>query len=376
MTSTSRRLLHDNLPNQLSHTSATDEAKAAHRTQSRLPFRERVAALVAPHHLDAARVLDPAAEAVEGRPAAVIAESASSPAPQPKTSSAPVAVEQPQRRGSKPEKRQPTGRPSPGLSVDAEEVKPEALTRNPRSLRYWKNRARLACAALGTANHAADKQKLGRIVVPRAVYDLFADIFDDTRSLSGVLEWVRERCGAAVLLEVEAACLYRVPGAKQIDDWSCARARRKLGMLVLFLMSPWELPRTLVTGSTSDEPVIVTCGFPQTGLVKLLRSSQRQPYDVRTLQRDLREIDKCTKLVMRWRTPRVKAQSWECQGQSEGVVNRYCIRAGMIRDQWRRSKGAAQALIKATRLKFASWLVWTPPPRRGEQVPALEPTPG
>lgn len=366
------------MPIELSHTSAGDEAKAARRTHARIPFRERLAALVAPHSLDAARVLHPAAEAVEGRPAAVIEEPASSPPPPPKTPSAPVKVQQPQRRGSarqKPEKRQGTGRPSPDLSLDTE-VKPDALTRNPRSLRYWRNRARLTCAALGTANHAANKQKLGRIVVPRQAYDLCSDIFDDMRSLSGVLEWMRERCGAAALLEVEAACLYRVPGKTQIDDWSCARARRKLALFAVLFMSPWLMRRVDVTGGLGDrEKVIVTCGLPETGLVKLLRSSQRQPYNVRTLQRDFREIGKCTDLLLRWRTPRAKAQTWECNGQSEGVVNRYCLRVAMVGDQWRRARNVSEQLLKATRLQFASFLVWTPPPRRGEEVPARDPTP-
>lgn len=366
------------MPTSLSHTATRHEAKAGRVLRAHTPFRERLAELVGPHSDEAVRALglEPSGleTRTEGRPTAVIEVEADLFSRQEGSGCAgPSAADA---SADPPKKKQPAKAPRSAPSPPTGEEEASPLTRNPRTLRYWRNRVRLAAAALATANHAADKQKLGRIIVPRAVYDLCADIFDDTRALAGVLEWIRERAGAAVLLEVEAACLYRVAGATQLDDWSCARARRKLAFLMLLLMSPWELTRRDVTGSTSDEPILVTCGFPQTGILRLLRSSQRQPYHVRTLQRDLAEIDECTNLLLRWRTPRAKAQPWECNGQSEGVVNRYCIRAGMVRDQWRRARNAAQSLIKATRLRFASWLVWTPPPRRGQAVPAFDPTPG
>lgn len=252
--------------------------------------------------------------------------------------------------------------------LDATKAKP--LARNPRVLRYWRMRARATHAAVARANRAALKDSVQWLDLPSQAFDLCHDICSDTRAVAGALEWVRYTAGPAVALEIEAAALYRVPGTTQRDDWSSARARRKVALLVLLLMSPWELPRSKVTGSTSDEPVIVTAGLPQTGLVLLLRSAQRAPYHVRTLQRDLAEIDECTNLLLRWRTPRAKAQTFECAGHSEGVVNRYCIRAGMIRDAWKRLTGGKDAaLLRAVRLQLASWLVWTPPPCRGAFVP-------
>ncbi|HEX6290299.1 MAG TPA: hypothetical protein VFZ66_13990 [Herpetosiphonaceae bacterium] len=246
---------------------------------------------------------------------------------------------------------------------------PSSLTRNPRALAYWVRRCRAMHAAVAKANREADRRKLSCLEVPRQAFDLCHDFLDDTRAIAGALEWVRKTCGAGIALEVEAAGLYRVPGQLQRDDWAAFRARRKVALIVFLLMSPFELPRSAVTGSTSDEPLVVTCGVPQTLLVLMLRSALREPYNVRTLQRDLAEIDECTDLLQRWRTPRAKCEPFECRGQAEGVINRYCIRAGLIRTAWRRASDATEALIKQTRLQMASWLVWTPPPRRGEAVP-------
>jgi hypothetical protein len=144
------------------------------------------------------------------------------------------------------------------------------------------------------------------------------------------------------------------------------------------------LPRSLVTGSTSDEPLLVTAGVPQTLLILLLRSAQREPYCTRTLQRDLAEIDQCTDLLLRWRTPVAHAQSWERGDKEHGVVNRYCVRARMVADQWRRARDAGEAMIKGTVIRLASWLVWRPAPARGSPVafelggwlkPAVRPPP-
>ena len=134
-------------------------------------------------------------------------------------------------------------------------------------------------------------------------------------------------------------------------------------------MAPQELPRFKVTGSTSDEAMLVTAGVPQTCLVLLLRSAQREPYSTRTLQRDLAEIDLCTDILLRWRTPVAHAQSWERGNSEYGVVNRYCIRAGMVASQWRRARDSGEALMKGTAIRLASWLVWRPPPQRGSPVP-------
>ena len=191
-----------------------------------------------------------------------------------------------------------------------------------------------ACVELHRANEHARKA-LARLSVPREVGDLCHGIFDDVGALSGALDWVRRTHGPGVALEVEAASLYRERGGVQHDDWSMPRARRKAALLVFLLMSPHELARSSVTGSSSNEPLLVTAGVPQTLLVKLLRSSQREPYSTRTLQRDLAEIDACTDLLLRWRTPVAHAEKWERRGREHGVVNRYCVRAGMIREQWR-----------------------------------------
>lgn len=245
-----------------------------------------------------------------------------------------------------------------------------ALARNPRSVRYWRTRCAITATQLKLANEAAQRSKgPTRLVVPRHCYDLLQDIHDDARALAGCLEWLRLQCGSGVALEVEAAGLFRVRGGKQYDDWSCARARRKVALLVFLAMSPIELPRSAITGSTNEELMRVTCGVNQPLLVKLLCSSQRDPYCVRTLQRDLAEIDMCTDLLLRWRTPAVHAQPWERSNEKHGTMNRYCIRAGMIREQWRRARDATQALVKGTVLQFASWLVWRPAPAKGSDVP-------
>lgn len=246
-----------------------------------------------------------------------------------------------------------------------------SLTRNPRALAYWMKRARATHAAIARANRAADKRKLGWLDVPHHAYDLCHSICDQNDAAAGALEWIRKSCGPAVALEVEAAALFRVPGGKQIDDWSCARARRKLAEIVFFLMSPWLMPRTLVCGSRNGEDVTVTAGVPQTCLVGLFRSGVREPFTVRTLQRDLQEIEWCTALLERRRAPIAKAESWEKRGQSQGVVNRYCVRAGLIRSIHSRASDAAEALIKQVRLQMASWMVFREPPRRGEQVPIV-----
>lgn len=265
----------------------------------------------------------------------------------------------------------PTAGSDRAVSSSVDDGDRAALVKNPRILSYWRKRARAAHIAQVQANRTADRGSLQQLSVPRQMFDLTHDVCDELRAVAGVVEWIRQMAGPAVMLEVEAAALYRVPGRRQIDDWTCTRARRKLALLMFLLMSPWELKRREVTGSTSDEPIIVTAGVPQTLLVKMLRPSLREPYNVRTLQRDLAEIDECTDLLLRWRTPRCKAQSWETQGESEGVVNRYCMRAGMIRDAYRRARDAADALVKQVRLQMASWLVWQPPPRRGVDVPIV-----
>lgn len=243
----------------------------------------------------------------------------------------------------------------------------QALSKNPRVLSYHRRQVAIAASALARANQAAVRGPT-RLIVPREVYQVAHDICDDARALAGALEWVRVSHGPAVLLEVEAAALYRVPGGRQIDDWSCPRARRKAAFLVFGLMSPHELERSAITGSPSTELVRVTCGVNQDLLCKILRSGQREPYCERTLQRDLAEIDKCTTLVLRWRTPAAKAQPWE-RNSERGTMNRYCIRAGMVRERWRRARDAGQALAKRTVMQFARWLVWQPAPARGERVP-------
>jgi hypothetical protein len=206
-----------------------------------------------------------------------------------------------------------------------------------------------------------------RLVLPREIHRLCHDICDDTGALAGIVDWVRQRRGPAVALEYEAACLYRRRGGRQIDDWSAPRAKRKAALLALGLMSPHALPRSEVTGSTSDEMVLVTAGVPQTLLVKLLCSSQREPYCIRTLQRDLSEIEECTDMLLRWRTPAAHAQPWE-RKSDQGVLNRYCVRADMVREQWRRCRTAAESLVKATAMRLASWMVWRPAPAKGSKV--------
>lgn len=244
-----------------------------------------------------------------------------------------------------------------------------ALTRNPKTLRFWRLRCAKACTLLHQQNHRA-RGGVERLQVPPEVYRLTRDIVDDMQALSGALDWVRQFMGPAVALEIEAAGLYRRPGCAQRDDWSCLRARRKVALLVLFCMSPHELEREHVTGSSSSERVLVTAGVPQTLLVnRLIRSSAREPYCMRTLQRDLAEIDECTRLLLRWRTPAARAEAWEVGGSEHGVVNRYVLRASMIRERWRRTGDAATALMHRTMLRMASWMVWRPAPARGELVP-------
>jgi hypothetical protein len=244
-----------------------------------------------------------------------------------------------------------------------------ALTRNPRVLRFWRLRVAVACTLLHQANHAA-RGRVERLIVPPEVYRLIRDLLDDLQAVAGALDWARSFLGPGVALELEAAALYRRPGATQRDDWSCLRARRKLALLILFCMSPHELEREHVTGSTSSERVLVTAGIPQTLLTKrLIRSSAREPYCMRTLQRDLAEIDECTALLLRWRTPAAKAEAWEVGGSEHGVINRYVLRAAMMRERWRRAGDAATAMMKRTMLRLAPWMVWRPAPARGSHVP-------
>lgn len=251
-----------------------------------------------------------------------------------------------------------------------------ALTRNPRVLRFWRVRCAKACTLLHQANHAA-RRGVERLQVPPEVYRLTRDIVDDLQALAGALDWARQFLSPAVALEIEAAGLYRRPGAVQRDDWSCLRARRKVALLILLCMSPHELERSAVTGSSSSERVLVTAGVPQTLLAKrLIRSSAREPYCLRTLQRDLAEIDECTRLLLRWRTPAAKAEAWERGATEHGVMNRYVLRASMLREQWRRAGDAATALMKHTVLRLASWMVWREAPARGSAVPVAIGAPG
>lgn len=247
-----------------------------------------------------------------------------------------------------------------------------ALTQNPRKLRYHRTITLNACAALHKANGEARRvtaDSVQRLNVPRAIYQLGHDLCDSTDQLAGSLDWVRRTHGPAVALEVEAAALYRERGGKQHDDWSAQRARRKAALLVVLLMAPHEIARSAVSGGTNHEPMLVTAGVPQTLLLKILHSGQREPYSLRTLQRDLAQIDQCTDLLMRWRTPIVHAEAWEHGGAEHGVINRYCVRAGMIREQWRRACDAGEALVKRMALQSASWMVWKPAPDRGSSVP-------
>lgn len=244
----------------------------------------------------------------------------------------------------------------------------KALAGNPRVLRYWGRRTWLAAVALHRANERAVKGSVAWLHVPREVHDFCHDLCDDTRAIAGALDWVRRNHSPGIALDIEAASLYRERGGVQHDDWSCARARRKCALLVFCLMSPHELPRSEVTGSPSDENVLVTAGVPQTLLVGMLRSGQREPYSLRTLQRDLAEIDECTDLLLRWRTPAAHAQPWERKSE-RGVLNRYCIRADMVRAQWRRSRNAAEAAAKQMMTYLATFLVWSPAPARGSPVP-------
>ena len=243
-----------------------------------------------------------------------------------------------------------------------------ALTTNPRKLRYWRNATLLAAAALHRANEHTRKSELAKLIVPREVHALLADICDNTDALSGALDYVRRHHGPAIVIDVEAACLFRERGAVQHDDWSCPRARRKAALLVFLLMSPHLLERSSVTGSASTEELLVTAGVPQTLLARMLHSGQRDPYHVRTIQRDLAEIDLCTELLLRWRTPVARAEAWERQGNAHGVVNRYCVRAGMVREQMRRALNAGEALVKRIMLRSASWMLWRPAPARGSHV--------
>lgn len=260
-----------------------------------------------------------------------------------------------------------------GVSAIGETPRSERspLTKNPRKLGYWRTQCSLTAHALGDVNRSARSQQLERLNVPRQVFQLCADICDGSDALAGALNWIHKVHGPAAVLEVEAAGLFRERGKVQRDDWSCPRARRKVALLTILLMAPHALPRSMVTGSTSDETLLVTAGVPQTLLIKLLHSSQREPYCTRTLQRDLAEIDLCTDLLLRWRTPVAHAQPWERRGAEHGVVNRYCVRANMVAEQWRRARDGAEALIKGTAIRLASWLVWRPAPARGSPV-ALE----
>lgn len=272
------------------------------------------------------------------------------PLPPPASSSSSAKIERPKR---------PAGERAP-------------LTRNPRKLAYYRDQCRHAARALAASNRHARSEELDRLTVPRQVHDLAHAISDGSDALAGALDWIRRHHGPAVALEVEAACLLRERGGVQRDDWSRPRARRKCALLTFLLMAPHALARSLVTGSPSDEVVLVTAGVPQTLLVLLTRSAQREPYSTRTLQRDLAEIDRCTDLLLRWRTPVAHAQTWERGNSEHGVVNRYCVRAGMVADQWRRARDGAEAMIKGTAIRLASWLVWRPAPSRGSPV-AWEP---
>jgi hypothetical protein len=280
----------------------------------------------------------------------------------PPTSQNPAKDAPKQERPKKVSQKKPSGEPAQHYDVQER----RQLTKNPKKLKYHRSICEQAQVALRYANAEA-RGSVERLILPRQVYQLLHDIADTTDALAGALDWVRRARGPAVALEVEAACLYRVRGGVQVDDWSCLRARRKAQFLVLALMSPHELHRRDVTGSPSDEVMLVTAGVPQTLMQKLLRSGQREVFCKRTLQRDLAEIEECTDMLLRWRTPAAHAQPWE-RKSDKGVLNRYCVRADMIRQQWRRCRNDLEALAKGTMLKLASWMVWRPAPPRGQPV--------
>ena len=312
--------------------------------------------------------------APEPPPAALQGTAAQPISATPEVAAVPAA---PRSARQRPARRQQPAQPkaAPAImrrSTAAAPFEPSSLTRSPKTLRYWRRRVDMTCLAVRDANFRARRKQLAALEVPNQAFDLCRDVCSDERACAGALDWIRLAAGPGVALEAEQAALYRVPGKRQRDDWSTARSKRKLALLTWLLMSPHELARCDVTGSTSTEPMLVTAGVPQTLLVKLLRSGQRAPYNVRTLQRDLAEIDECTDLLLRWRTPIAKAETWECRGETQGVVNRYCMRAGMIREQWRRASCAGEALAKRLALRFAGWMVWRPRPR-GELVPLPAP---
>lgn len=301
----------------------------------------------------------------------------STPAPgEPATTAPPVAAAQAKSAPALPSAArspaQPVARSSARVYRD-EQPERAALTKNPRKLRYHRMECAKASTQLHIANRDARRGAVDWLRVPREVHHLCHDICDDSNALAGALDWIRRNHGAGVALDVEAAALFRERDGVQRDDWSRPRARRKAALLVFLLMSPHELPRSAVTGSTNNEPMLVTAGVPQTLLVKLIRSAQREPYCIRTLQRDLAEIDLCTDLLLRWRTPVAHAETWECSGAEHGVVNRYCVRAGMVREQWRRACNAGEALAKRMSLQLASWMVWRPAPERGSRVMPIGP---
>jgi hypothetical protein len=263
--------------------------------------------------------------------------------------------------------------PRSSENVHRERAERSALTQNPRKLHYHRTNCAKASTQLHMANRAARSDRVSRLTVPRQVHDFCHDVCDDSNALAGALDWIRRNHGAGVALDVENCGLFRERGGVQRDDWSRARARRKVALLTFLLMAPYVLARRVVTGSSSDEPMLVTAGVPQTLLVLLTRSSQREPYSIRTLQRDLAEIDLCSDILVRWRTPVAHAEAWECNGKQHGVVNRYCVRAGMIRDQWRRACNAGEAIAKRMSLSFASWMVWRPATARGSRVMPIGP---
>lgn len=272
----------------------------------------------------------------------------------------------PPRRSSSPRSSSSSSEANPAETAPKPRDR-RALTKNPRKLRYHSQLVAKACTLLQAANVQARKG-VEQLQVPARVWDVCHDICDDTGAVAGALTWIRKQHGPAVAIECEAAALYRMRGGVQVDDWACARARRKLALLTFLLMSPHALKRSDVTGSTSDEPMLVTAGVPETLLVTLTRSAQRDPYAIRTLQRDFKEIDLCTDLLLRWRTPVAKAEAWEARGREHGVINRYCIRAGMIRDSWRRARDATEAAIKHVAIAAAAWMCWRPAPARGSPV--------
>jgi len=193
---------------------------------------------------------------------------------------------------------------------------------------------------------------------------------DSPAACGAALAWMHSALGPAVVVEVERACLMMSgdgdDGGGAGDYWSL-RARRKLAILLVVAMSPVRASvRELCGGRFSGEEAAVgLLGVPREWWASTLRPEQRpRAWSVRTIARDLEQIAQHSALLMRWRVPAEKAQSWE-RGRSGRTITRYVLRVQRAGARALEAVEEGARLVKAITLNAAAraWLAEPPPLR-------------